>query len=92
MYSGETPIILEKIKKENCWFKKQLENWDELVRWIEVTPQTALKFITVPGVLYPILQQQYQCIVHFKSWQHTTGLNEYMEKYFYYWLNVPTEE
>jgi hypothetical protein len=91
MYTGETPIILDKIKAENCWFEKQLGQWDEIVRWIKVTPQPSLRFLeNILGDL--ILQQEYECVVYFKLPQIASGGDLYDTKYFSYWLNVPIEE
>ncbi len=90
MYTEEDPTILGKIKAEEVWFKKQLENWDDIVRWIEIIPEPPLRYIDILGEL--ILQQKYRCIVHFRERQGFGGVDTYDKRTFLYWLNVPVED
>lgn len=92
MYTENSPEILEKIKAEAVWYKCDLDNWDEIVSWIEIIPKPPLRFLTVLRGIVTVLQQEYLCIVHFRSPLTFSSGDSYTEKYFSYWLNVPTEE
>jgi hypothetical protein len=87
MYTEKSPEILEQIKSEKIWFKYHLENWNEIVRWIEINPTPYLRWTKEK-----ILQQKYLCIVHFKERQTFGSFDDYEKKYFEYWLNVPNED
>jgi hypothetical protein len=87
MYTENSPEILERIKSEKIWFEYHLENWNKIVRWIEIKPLSPLRW----GNQGRMLQQKYFCIVHFREHQSFGGFDDYENKSFEYWLDVPLE-